>query len=102
MQAFKTPDERKVVQDGRLAVVVLFDSTVTVWNLERQEPAVVLQQWGRRDEASGHTGGVNAGYISRDGTQVNFAKSLLLGWSMVSASSALFAIICPLTCCIHE
>ncbi len=53
-----------------MAVVVLFDSTVTVWDLHRQEPAVVLQQWGRRDEASGHTGGVNAGYIAHDGKQV--------------------------------
>jgi len=53
-----------------MAVVVLFDSTVTVCDLERKEPAVVLQQWGRRDEASGHTGGVNAGYIFKNGTKV--------------------------------
>lgn len=67
-----TPQELSAClpQDGRIAVVVLFDSTVTVWDLERQEPLTVLQRWGQRDGALGHTGGVNAAYVSQDGCKV--------------------------------
>ena len=53
-----------------MAVIVLFDSTVTVWDLETHQPVVVLQRWGQRDAALGHTAGVNAAYITRDGTRV--------------------------------
>lgn len=53
-----------------MAVVVLFDSTVTVWDLHRQEPLTVLQRWGQRDSAMGHTGGVNAACVSSDGSRV--------------------------------
>ena len=58
------------MQDGKVAVIVLFDSTVTVWDLERQEPLTVLQRWGQRDAALGHTGGVNAALVSKDGKKV--------------------------------
>ena len=49
---------------------MLFDSTVTVWDLERQEQLCVLQRWGLRDAASGHSGGVNAAYMTHDGERV--------------------------------
>lgn len=59
-----------LAQDGCRAVIVLFDSTVTVWNLETGEQISVLQRWGQRDAASGHSGGVNAAYMTCDGNKV--------------------------------
>lgn len=59
-----------LMQDGRKAVIVLFDSTVTVWDLEKKEQVAVLQKWGQRDAASGHSGGVNAAYMTSDGKKV--------------------------------
>ena len=50
--------------------MLLFDSTVTVWDLVKQEQINVLQRWGQRDEASGHTGGINAVVVTQDGTKV--------------------------------
>lgn len=58
------------MQDGCTAVVVLFDSTVTVWDMEHQEQAAVLQRWGQRAASLGHTEGVNAAYITSDGRRV--------------------------------
>ena len=58
------------MQDGCKAVIVLFDSTVTVWDLVKKEQVAVLQKWGQRDAASGHTGGVNAAYMTPDGRKV--------------------------------
>ena len=52
----------------RLAVVVLFDSTVTVWDTSSMECASLLQSWGDRDAARVHSGGVNAAYLTPDGS----------------------------------
>ena len=41
----------------RYAVMALFDSTVTVWDLHTSEPVAVLQRWGQRDSAVGHASG---------------------------------------------
>ena len=57
-------------QDGSIAAVLLFDSTVTVWDLNKQEQINILQRWGQRDEASGHTGGINAVCVTADGKWV--------------------------------
>ena len=77
------------LQDGRVAVVVLFDSTVTVWDLEKQEPLTVLQRWGQRDAALGHTGGVNAAYVTRDGSRaLTVSKDCTARiWDMASGAS---------------
>ena len=77
------------LQDGMVAVVVLFDSTVTVWDLEKQEPLTVLQRWGQRDAALGHTGGVNAAYVTRDGSRaLTVSKDTTARiWDMASGAS---------------
>ena len=41
--------------DGRSALVLLFDSSVTVWDLRSGQPRAVLQRRGERDPAAGHT-----------------------------------------------
>lgn len=43
--------------DLSTAVVCLFDSTVTVWDLNTGSVTVPLQRWGERDETKGHTSG---------------------------------------------
>ena len=56
--------------DLSTAVVCLFDSTVTVWDLAAGEPRAALQRWGERDETKGHTSAVNEVLMSGDGTVV--------------------------------
>jgi WD40 repeat protein len=51
-------------------VVCLFDSTVTVWDLEAGAPAAELQRWGQRDEHTGHTSAVNEVLMTADGATV--------------------------------
>lgn len=56
--------------DLSLAVVCLFDSTVTVWDLKTSRPMVTLQRWGERNEATGHTSAVNQVCMTKDGNTV--------------------------------
>lgn len=49
-----------VCGDLRYAAMALFDSTVTVWDLHTSEPVAVLQRWGERDSATGHSSGAGA------------------------------------------
>lgn len=49
-----------VCSELRYAVVALFDSTVTVWDLVASEPVSVLQRWGERNSATGHTSGAES------------------------------------------
>ena len=53
--------------DCRVAVIVLFDSTVAVWDMATMECTCVLQSWGDRDAARVHSGGVNAVYLTPSG-----------------------------------
>ncbi|KAK9810336.1 hypothetical protein WJX72_008917 [[Myrmecia] bisecta] len=53
-------------RNGRTAVIVLFDSTVAVWDLETLQIRCMLQKWGDRDAARVHSGGVNAVYMSHN------------------------------------
>lgn len=50
--------------DCALLAVVLFDSTVTVWDVTRGEAVWQPQARGARDAATCHAGGVNACYLS--------------------------------------
>ncbi|KAK9840975.1 hypothetical protein WJX81_003475 [Elliptochloris bilobata] len=59
-----------VAADGRTAVVVLFDSSVAIWDLAAGQQRAVLQRRGERDAAAGHTGGVNAALLTADGARV--------------------------------
>jgi WD40 repeat protein len=56
--------------DLKLAVICLFDSTVTLWNVETQEIVRCLQKWGQRDASVGHTSAVNELVMTKDGTHV--------------------------------
>lgn len=56
--------------DGATAVVVLFDSSVAVWDLRRGECTRVLQKRGQWHMPQVHSGGVNAGYLSPDARHV--------------------------------
>lgn len=61
--------------DASTAVICLFDSTVTLWDLAKGEPTIFLQKWGERDEARGHTSAVNEVLMTSDGgTVVTLSK----------------------------
>lgn len=47
----------------RYAVLALFDSTVTVWDLHTLEAVAVLQRWGERDASKGHSSGTELGPV---------------------------------------
>ena len=51
---------------GRLALVVLYDSTMAVWDLTAQRLQHQLQRKGDRDSSRVHSGAVNAASISPD------------------------------------
>ena len=55
--------------DCRLAIIVLFDSTVAVWDMVNMECSCMLQSWGDRDAARVHSAGVNAAYLSPSGSR---------------------------------
>lgn len=57
-----------VSDDGRKAMIVLFDSTVSVWDLESMSCVGWLIRRGERDGVRVHSGGVNAVYICKNGT----------------------------------
>lgn len=52
------------------AVACLFDSSVTVWDLDSMAPAAMLQKRGQLDCAVGHTSAVNQVLMTDDGTLV--------------------------------
>ncbi|CAL8467022.1 g6558 [Coccomyxa elongata] len=56
-----------VSANGRAAVSVLFDSSISVWDLEKMQVKWVLQKRGERDASRVHSGGVNAALVSDDG-----------------------------------
>ena len=56
--------------DLRLAVIVLFDSSIVVWDVATMAQACVLQSRGKRDAEFGHSSGVNDVAISKDGSTV--------------------------------
>lgn len=62
--------------DGATAVVVLFDSSVAVWDLRRRECTRVLQKRGQWHMPQVHSGGVNAGYLSPDAKHVLTASKV--------------------------
>ena len=55
--------------DCKLAVVVLFDSTVAVWDMVSMECICMLQSWGDRDAARVHSAGINAAYLTPSGSR---------------------------------
>ncbi|KAI8113978.1 hypothetical protein M9434_002106 [Picochlorum sp. BPE23] len=70
--------------DLKLAVICLFDSTVTLWNVETQEIVRCLQKWGQRDASVGHTSAVNELVMTKDGSHVITASkdSTLRVWDV--------------------
>jgi WD40 repeat protein len=50
--------------DCNLMAVVLFDSTVTLWDVSRDEAVWQPQQRGVRDKTMAHSGGVNGCFLS--------------------------------------
>ncbi|KAK9809322.1 hypothetical protein WJX73_004674 [Symbiochloris irregularis] len=56
--------------DLRLAVIVLFDSSIVVWDVASMSQACVLQSRGKRDAEFGHSSGVNDVALSRHGRLV--------------------------------
>ena len=53
--------------DGRTAVVVLYDSSIGVWDLDAGTCRCMLQKRGARVAGAGHMAGVNAVYLTTDG-----------------------------------
>jgi WD40 repeat protein len=53
--------------DLKTAVICLFDSTVTVWDLENRSIIWCIQKWGQRDASIGHSSAVNEVMLSKDG-----------------------------------
>lgn len=65
--------------DGTVAVLVLFDSSIGVWDLLAGNCRCMLQQRGVRQPSVGHVGGVNAVYLTPDGKRaVSVSKVTLL------------------------
>lgn len=56
--------------DGATAVVVLFDSSIGVWDLQRGVCTRVLQKRGQWHLPQVHSGGINAAYLSPDSSHV--------------------------------
>ncbi len=54
-------------RDGATAVVVLYDSSIGVWDLGAGACRCMLQKRGARVPGAGHMGGVNAVYLTKDG-----------------------------------
>ncbi len=54
-------------RDGATAVVVLYDSSIGVWDLALGACRCMLQKRGARVVGAGHMGGVNAVYLTKDG-----------------------------------
>eukprot|EP00890_Picochlorum_soloecismus_P001746 jgi/Picsp_1/2572/NSC_00803-R1_wd-40 repeat protein len=52
------------------AVVCLFDSTVSIWNIEEQQIEHCIQKWGQRDANLGHTSAVNEVLMYQDASKV--------------------------------
>lgn len=52
--------------DGALAVVVLFDSSIGVWDLRLSARTRSLQKRGAFNPSESHSGGINAVYLSPD------------------------------------
>ncbi len=61
--------------DGNTAAVLLFDSTVAVWDMRMGACKAQLIKRGERDASRVHSGGVNAVYLTADGsTAVTVSK----------------------------
>lgn len=56
-----------VSKDGRKAIIVLFDSTVSIWDLESMSCVGWLIRRGERDGVRVHSGGVNGVYMCCNG-----------------------------------
>mmetsp|Transcript_5208 Transcript_5208/g.13145 ORF Transcript_5208/g.13145 Transcript_5208/m.13145 type:complete len:1395 (+) Transcript_5208:246-4430(+) len=56
--------------DGKLAAVVLFDSSLAIWDMVSGECVKMLQQRGDRNKAYVHSGGINGVLMSHDGALV--------------------------------
>jgi WD40 repeat protein len=71
---------------GARAAVLLFDSTVAVWDLASGELAAQLIRRGERSGAHSHTGGVNAVHLTSDGATVWTASkdATARAWSVAS------------------
>ena len=52
---------------GATAVVVLYDSSIGVWDLAAGACRCMLQKRGARVPGAGHMGGINAVYLTKDG-----------------------------------
>ena len=56
-----------ISNDGRTAVVVLYDSSIGVWGLVEGTCRCMLQKRGARVPGAGHVAGMNAVYLTADG-----------------------------------
>ena len=56
--------------DLQRAVIVLFDSSIAVWDTSSMSLACILQNRGERDANFGHSSGVNDAAISSEGSLV--------------------------------
>ncbi|GLI67543.1 hypothetical protein VaNZ11_011767 [Volvox africanus] len=73
----------------RTAAVLLFDSTVSVWDVVSGKCTVQLIRRGERDAMRTHSGGVNAVYLTRDGlTAVTISKdNTARVWDVAAATT---------------
>lgn len=59
-----------VTPDGSKCVICLFDSTVSIWNLETMEMENMLIRRGERNASYSHSKAVTGVYITSCGTKV--------------------------------
>ncbi|GIM13509.1 hypothetical protein Vretimale_16605 [Volvox reticuliferus] len=75
----------------RTAAILLFDSTVSVWDVVSGKCTAQLIRRGERDATRTHSGGVNAVYLTRDGlTAVTISKdNTARVWDVAAATTRL-------------
>mmetsp|Transcript_17493 Transcript_17493/g.48802 ORF Transcript_17493/g.48802 Transcript_17493/m.48802 type:complete len:1525 (-) Transcript_17493:573-5147(-) len=63
--------------DGKVGAVVLFDSSISILNLQTREVITMLQRRGDRDKEFVHSGGINGVVMSEDGQiVVTYSKDM--------------------------
>jgi WD40 repeat protein len=92
-----------VSADGSTAVLLLFDSSIAIYDARSGQLKCQLMQRGDRDSQRVHSGGVNAVYLTADGGRaVSVSKDATARvWDTTSGQCTLVLQVCvcaPLSC----
>jgi len=87
--------------DGSIAVVLLFDSTMAVYNTNTGELICELMRKGERDAMRVHSGGVNGVLLTADGRRaISWSKDATARvWDTSTGACTLVLQVCGCTIC---